>query len=107
MTQPRHNGPDSAVVAVPFVATTVSVNIISRDCILMGWAVLETTGAAAAEVDFIDGTDDNGSMLAPVTLTANQSNRETLSTWGLAVQVGLRAKIVAGSVSGVAWVVLP
>lgn len=101
------NGPDTPVVALPFAATTTDVQLVDRDCILMGAAILETTGLASATAFFTDGHDASGSTLIPYTLSAGQSARDTLSSWGLAVIGGLRLHVTAGSVQGVVWVVLP
>ena len=101
------NGPDSPVTALPFGPTTASVNVVGQEGILMGYALIETTGTAAAAVDFVDGADDTGTVLVPVSLSAGQSTRDTFSSWGVWIQRGLRVKVSSGSVRGVAYVILP
>src|SRR5512146_1730597 len=101
------NGPDTPVIALSFGATTVDVQLVDRDCILMGAAIVETTGLAVAAATLLDGHDANGTTLLPYTLAANESARDALSSWGLAVTGGLRLHVTAGSVQGVVWVILP
>lgn len=103
----RLHGPDSPVTALAFGTTAASVNVLTRDAVLLGWALVETTGTAGTAFDLVDGADDNAPVLAPFTLAANESTRDTLSSWGLWVQRGLRVKVLSGSVRGTLWVVLP
>lgn len=99
-------GTDSPVIAVPFPTTTVSVPIVGRGCAWMGFAVVETGGVAAASFDILDGADDRGQLLCPVTLTPGQSRLETLSSWGLAANTGLWIKMISGSIRGDIFLVL-
>src|SRR4051794_30754957 len=106
-TMHAHSGPDSPVTALAFGPTAASVQITPKDGILLGFALLETTGAAAAVVDLVDGADDNAPSLVPVSLAAGQSTRDTYSSWGVWIQRGLRLKVTSGTVRGVAYVILP
>jgi len=99
--------PDSPVTAFAFGPITASLDVIGMNGILMGWAVVETTGTAAATFDLMDGADDGGSLLVPVTLTAGQSTSDDFTSWGVWVQRGVRVKVISGSVRGVLYFVLP
>lgn len=96
----------SPVVALAFGPQAVSSNLVGRTCVLMGWAAVETTGAAVAAFDLLDGADDGGSLIRPVALAAGASTADTFSSWGIVVQRGLRLRSVAGSVRGAVYVVL-
>lgn len=88
-----------------FPATTVGIILISGRGVLTGWALKETTGAAAATLNIWDGTDNRGLLLAPVNLAANESNREWFSDWGIAFSRGIFVEVLTGSVSGAVWVI--
>ena len=99
-------GIDSPVIGVSFPATAASVNLLSGQCALVGYAVIETSGVAAAVFDLMDGLDDNGSTLCPVSLSPGQSRLDTLGPWALAADRGIRLKWTSGSVRGVLYVAL-
>lgn len=99
--------PDSPVTALAFGPITQSFTVAAMNGILMGWAAVENSGAASAAFDILDGTDDNASLLEPVTLTAGQSTSDDFTSWGIWVQRGLRIKMISGSVRGVLYFILP
>lgn len=100
MTEPNPYRGMTPVDAFPFGPTTASVQVVNRQCVILGFGIRETTGAAAASVDVVDGADDNAPVLIPIDLTAGQSARDAFSTWGIMAQRGARIKVRSGSVSG-------
>ena len=56
-------------IAVPVPATTAGVQILGRDCYLLGWSFRETTGTAPAVAELFDGTSTGGAFLAAIDLT--------------------------------------
>lgn len=73
---------------------------------LFGWSLRETTGAATATVELIDGGNNAGQVLAEVVLGAGGSESVWLGPHGIDVQTGLRVHVVAGTVKGAAWATL-
>lgn len=88
----------------PLLTVGLSVQVYSRQARLYGWAVLETTGAAAAEVVIHDGFDASGPVLADITLAAGQSTRDYFGYSGLWCDAGVFVACVAGSVRGTVWI---
>ncbi|HKZ20291.1 MAG TPA: hypothetical protein VJQ57_09290 [Acidimicrobiia bacterium] len=66
-----------------------------------GFSLRETSGSASAKVIIHKGTDNTGTALDVVNLTANESAREV---WSVAESVGplrsLYVEVVSGAVSG-------
>lgn len=106
MTEPNPYRGASPVVALAFGPQAVSSNIVGRTCVLMGWSAVETTGAAVAAFDLLDGADDSASLIRPVALAAGASGADTFSSWGIVAQRGIRVKVVAGSIRGAVYAVL-
>ena len=75
--------------------------VYSGHCVLMGWAVYETTGVASATLTILDGTDTLGANKFTVALTAGQSDRDWFGPWGIEFRAGLFMTIATGSISGV------
>lgn len=101
-------GTDSPVIALPFAAvSSPGVSVLGGQCALMGYSVVEVTGAAAATFDIIDGMGAVGPSLIPITLSAGQSRLDTWSSWGLAANSGLFVAVSAGAIRGTLYVVLP
>lgn len=98
--------PDSPVTALAFGPTTASVDVVTVQGILVGWAAVESTGTASASFDLMDGADDSGSLLVPVTVQAGQSTSDDFTSWGVWVQRGVRVKMLSGSVRGAVYFIL-
>lgn len=88
---------------LPVPATTVSQNLIARGTLVIGYSFVETTGAAPASIDLIDGNDANGAVVAVITLDPGQSIRDTFSGDGVYFQSGPFLKVNSGSVRGAIW----
>lgn len=84
-------------------ATTTNYTFISRGGRLYGWSFEETTGAAVAQLELIDGSSDSGDRIVPITLLANESTRDWLGRPGIQITRGVYLKVVAGSVRATIW----
>lgn len=83
--------------------TAVGINLLSVSCLFVGFSLRETTGAAPADVDFVDGNDGNGEVFATLTLAAGQSVRDLVAPTGLLVDSGPFLRVNSGSVRGAFW----
>lgn len=72
--------------------------------LVMGWSLLETTGAAAAVVELYDGQDAGGQLVAAISLSPGQSTRDWLGPSGIETDIGLFVRVVSGTVRGAVWV---
>lgn len=86
-------GARSVPVSGDWVASSVSN-------VLAGYALRETTGAAAATVIIRNGTDATGEELVPVTLTAGESARDWFGARGPSFDQGVFVDVLSGSVAG-------
>jgi hypothetical protein len=77
--------------------------LISGHAILYGYALQESTGAAGAQVNLIDGTDTSGLIAVPVALSAGQSVRDWFGPQGVHFRSSLLPQ-VTGSVIGTLFV---
>lgn len=68
---------------------------------LGGWAFHETAGAAA-RLNIRDGSDTNGGLLVPISLSANESTRD-FPTKGISFGAGIYVEIVSGAVEGTVY----
>jgi hypothetical protein len=71
---------------------------------LVGYALVEATGTASAEVDFYDGANINGTLFLPITFAPNESVRDWFGPAGIQFTDGLWAQAAAGSVRGVVFI---
>lgn len=77
--------------------------VISGHAILYGYALVESSGAAGAEVDFIDGADANGLVAIPVRINAGESVRDWFGPQGIHFRGGL-LPVVTGSIVGTMFI---
>jgi hypothetical protein len=71
---------------------------------IVGYALKETTGVNAAELDLIDGKNANdGDLLIPITLAPGESVRDWFGPAGVSFVAGLVASLVSGSIVGTVW----
>lgn len=100
----KNSQPVRGALALPIGATDKAKTILSNsDGRLMGWAIKEATGAASAEIALLDGTNVDGDLLAPITLSAGQSSREWFGPAGVSFGAGLFVQTVSGAVTGTVW----
>lgn len=71
--------------------------------IVTGWAFKETTNSAGASFNIVDGQDNTGGIVAPITLNTNESIRDLTGPGGLAFRSGVFIHVVSGSVRGSVW----
>lgn len=88
---------------LPFAATSADVTLYTGAAVLLGWALVETTGTASAALDIRDGTGTAGQSVVPVTLAANESTRDYPPGNGIAIQFGLFIDMTSGSARGTLW----
>ncbi|MGH7238947.1 MAG: hypothetical protein ACREHG_02655 [Candidatus Saccharimonadales bacterium] len=95
------------IVGVPFPATTATRLITSQGILLVGYAVEESTGAATARVEIINGSDENGISTIPVTLAIGGSVREYIPWPYIPLDGGIFIDVTAGSVAGTFFIGIP
>lgn len=78
-------------------------SMVTGDVYLAGWSLRETTGAAVAQVDLLDGGDTGGVLIASISLAAGASDARTFGGHLLTVQNGLFVAVNAGSITGALW----
>lgn len=106
MSRPPQGLPLSwwAPTTLPILTTAASVALIGRECRVYGFSLIETTGAAPANVQIFDGAGPGGSDAIEIALTAGQSTRDWYGAPGLRFQTGAYLNVLAGSVRGALWV---
>lgn len=86
------------VFVVPLTALSASQPAYSGACWLLGFSVMETTGAAVASVTFYDGQDVNGKLLDRVSVSAGGTDRYNPGQPGMPVEAGIFVDVVSGTV---------
>jgi len=71
---------------------------------LLGYAVRETSGSAAALIRLHDGPDTGGDVIMSISLAAGESARDWFGPGGIGVSYGLAVEVVAGAVIGTAFI---
>jgi hypothetical protein len=92
----RHASP----ITVPATGSQVA---LGGPSLLMGWALLETSGTVAATLEIYDGEDVTGQLIAPIALAPGQSTRDWMAPDGLETDIGLFVRVIAGTIRGVLW----
>lgn len=92
------------VTPISLGAITAGALATARAVKLLGWAVRETTGVAAAALSIYTGAGDSGELVVPINLAASESSRDWLGDPGIYCPKGLYVAIEAGSVTVVVWV---
>lgn len=78
-------------------------SIVTGDVYLAGWSIRETTGAAGATVDLIDGADAGGVPIAQLGIGAGLSTSTSMGGHLLVIRNGLFVNVLAGAITGVLW----
>lgn len=76
---------------------------IARSGRLYGWSFVEAGGSDPATLSLYDGSSNNGQLIAPVTLLANQSVSLIWGKPGIRVRNGVRMVVTSGTVQGVIY----
>ena len=72
---------------------------------LCGWALRETTGAAAAAIRLWDGASNNDQLLLTLALASGAGDRYILDRHGIWITTGrVFLEVVAGSVEGLLYI---
>ena len=105
MTRPE-TAPDYWHGAVPIHVGAVSgtQQIMAGGQSILGFSCRETTGAAAASFDLVDGGDANGQPVAQVNVNASGSVRDWFGPHGVWVSSFLTVHVLSGTVDLVVWV---
>lgn len=88
---------------IPILSRTTDLQIAGGLTLLSGWAFWEPTGLAAATLRLFDGTNDDGTLIVPISLDAGQSTRDMIPEPFLAAYAGLYLEVVSGTVEGAVW----
>jgi hypothetical protein len=100
----KNSQPVKGALALPIGTTDKAKTVLSNSAgRLLGWAVEESTGAAAAKVQLLDGTNIDGDLLAPISLAAGADSTQWFGPAGISFGTGLFASLVSGSVIGTVW----
>lgn len=94
----------SNVVPIPFVGAGASLSITPGPLVFVGFAVIETTGAAGAQFDFVNGTTNNGQTVVARAIGLGQSDDFECPDGGLYLDVGLFVNMLAGSIRGTVFI---
>jgi hypothetical protein len=90
--------------AIPLATVTTDTILISRQCYLRGWSLRENTGSADAHLEFYDGLDNTGTLLAAVDIVKATSDQANWTGGGIRCRIGLFVNVIAGSVRGAVFV---
>lgn len=88
------------LVAVPIKTGAVSGGLLGRNAHVTTVVLAETTGAAAASVDVIDGNDASGPVILPIRLAQGTSVSLSLGRPGVPFGTGVYLRVNSGSVVG-------
>jgi hypothetical protein len=104
MTHPNLHHGTHRLLPFPFPPLGVGgLQVVTGDYLLAGWAIVETTGAAAAQVELYDGQNNGGVLVGVLNLAQGTSGTAFFGGHLLHLNNGLFVNVVAGSVKGVAY----
>lgn len=75
--------------------------LIGHRANLLGWAIVESTGAAAAALSIVNGTSAGSPALAPVNVGSAGYAALMVGSPGILADAGLSVVVTAGAVNGV------
>lgn len=95
--------------AAPTVALAVSSaagssRLVGQGCILVGWSIRETSGAAAAALTLYNGSDQTTQLVAGIGIVSGGSVVEGVGADGPFCDQGLFVHQESGAWSGAVWV---
>lgn len=89
MTEPAYpDGWGNPTLAFPFTGLGGPNPVAVGEYDLLGWSVIENTGAAPSVLIIRDGADATGVSLGPIRLNASQSEREWFGPGGIRLERG-------------------
>jgi hypothetical protein len=92
------------ILSIPGPA--VSGPVDGRGGRIIYWAFRETSGGAGAIFRFWDGSNNQGSLVAPFTLDPGESVREVPGLHGVPYRVGLFLEVLSGTIEGQVTIIL-
>lgn len=87
-------------VRIPIPASSNSALLFGGAGRITWYSFSETTGAAGAQLQLIDGSNNTGALIMPVNLNANESTREAVEHHGIPFSNSLYLNILSGTVNG-------
>jgi hypothetical protein len=93
-------------VPLPFPASNQSAALSSKREVIGGWTFRETTGAAPADMQLIDGSSNTGVIIAEITLSPGQSIRDVTGYLAVVCLRGIWVQVNSGTVRGSVWAML-
>lgn len=90
---------------VPLGTFTGYKQAIGGDAVFVYYVITESTGAAPAVIQFIDGGDANGVLLGQINLLAGQSVNDQFGPFGVVCRAGVGVNVISGSVLAVVGVI--
>ena len=91
--------------SVFFAAVAGNHLIYSGRCILLGFWMLNTDGAAGHAVNLRDGTDASGNIITPTRAGTNANNSLYLGPTGIKMRNGIYVEDSSGLVQGSVWLI--
>lgn len=88
-------------IPVPATAASVELSALAEE--VTGWSFREVTGAASADIQIMDGTQNTGDTLAEITLSPGESIRDDTGAYPLLAERGVFLQVNAGTVRGSVW----
>lgn len=92
------------IIPVPIPTTTTDKAVTTRPCLLCGWSLRETTGAAVASVEFEAAQSTGGPACGEQQMASAGTGSQSINSEGVLCEGGLFLHVVSGSVTGCAWV---
>lgn len=92
-----------SIGAVAAGAPTANRQLSSVDARLLGFALRETTGVAAAAIELRAGTDPTGDLIVPLNLAGGETAREWFGPNGITFAGGLFLVRVTGTIDGAVY----
>lgn len=97
------SGDSQPALHIPLSAVSASTVLVSTGVLLLGWSLLEPTGAAPFTAYLVNGEGADGDYGAVLDLAQGASATNTLGTRGVWLRRGLYLQIVTGSVTGAVY----
>lgn len=92
------------LAAQPFSVNGLSTSqqVFSGRCVLMGWALVNT-GGAALNVEFYDGQDTKGTECGALRMAATSDDHQQFGPDGILCEIGLYMVLPAAGVIGAVY----
>lgn len=84
------------IQAIGGAALTADKSLVTYQGRLLGWSILESSGAAACQVILYDGFDANGQVIDFMSAASGTSNTSTFFDDGIDVQQGVFVHLASG-----------